>query len=106
VHLHGRALLGIESFSVAARSGFRPVTLDELRALWRQQPDPAVQRLALEVVRCREVIAQIDQLYQITHQAWRDTPRRKSGGLAPTAANLRPRTRAPCLSLGGETFSD
>ncbi|MGP4956013.1 hypothetical protein [Pseudomonas helleri] len=32
-----------------------------------------MQRLTLEVVRYRNVIAQIDQLYKITHQAWRDT---------------------------------
>lgn len=52
---------------------FRPVTLAELRAIWSQHPSPEVQRLALEVVRYRDVIAQIDQLYKITHQAWRDT---------------------------------
>lgn len=52
---------------------FRPVTLDELRAIWSQHANPDVQRLALEVVRYRDVIAQIDQLYKITHQAWRDT---------------------------------
>ncbi|MHA6236867.1 hypothetical protein [Pseudomonas fluorescens group sp. PF-69] len=52
---------------------FQPLTLDELRAVWRQHHSPDVQRLALEVVRSREVIAQIDHLYKITHQAWRDT---------------------------------
>ncbi|MNE58274.1 hypothetical protein D3C76_1627520 [compost metagenome] len=52
---------------------FRPVTLDELRVIWSQHANPDVQRLALEVVRYRNVIAQIDQLYKITHQAWRDT---------------------------------
>ena len=52
---------------------FRPVTLDELRTIWSQHANPDVQRLALEVVRYRDVIAQIDQLYKITHQAWRDT---------------------------------
>jgi hypothetical protein len=52
---------------------FRPATLDELRAIWSQHPDPGVQRLVLEVVRSREVIAEIDQLYKITHQAWRDS---------------------------------
>jgi hypothetical protein len=52
---------------------FRPVTLDELRTLWAQHPTSDVQRLTLEVVRYRDVIAQIDQLYKITHQAWRDT---------------------------------
>ncbi|MDR9465676.1 hypothetical protein RHA66_28520 [Pseudomonas aeruginosa] len=52
---------------------FRPVTLDELRSIWSQHPNPDVQRLTLEVVRYRAVIAEIDQLYKITHQAWRDT---------------------------------
>lgn len=52
---------------------FRPATLDELRALWRQHPDPALQRLVLEVVRSREVIAEIDHLYKTIHQAWRST---------------------------------
>ena len=52
---------------------FRPVTLDELRVIWSQHATPDVQRLALEVMRYRDVIAQIDQLYKITHQAWRET---------------------------------
>lgn len=52
---------------------FRPVTLDELRALWSRQPDPDTQRLVLEVVRYRQLIAEIDHLYKLTHQAWRDT---------------------------------
>jgi hypothetical protein len=52
---------------------FQPVTLDELRAIWVQHPSPDVQRLALEVVRYRNVIADVDQLYKVIHQAWRDT---------------------------------
>jgi hypothetical protein len=52
---------------------FRPVTLDELRAIWAQQPGSDVQRLALEVVRYRDIIAEIDKLYKMTHQAWRET---------------------------------
>lgn len=52
---------------------FRPHTLGELRALWAQHPDPEIQRLVLEVVRSREIIGEIDQLYKVTHQAWRDT---------------------------------
>jgi hypothetical protein len=52
---------------------FRPLSLNELRVLWSQQPDPVIQRLVLEVVRSREIIAEIDRLYKITHQAWRDT---------------------------------
>lgn len=52
---------------------FQPLTLDELRAIWVRHPNPDVQRLALEVVRYRDVIADIDQLYKVIHQAWRDT---------------------------------
>jgi hypothetical protein len=52
---------------------FRPATLDELRTLWRKHPDPAIQRLVLEVVRSREVIAEVDHLYKTIHQAWRGT---------------------------------
>jgi hypothetical protein len=52
---------------------FRPHTLEELRALWTQHPDPDIKRLVLEVVRSREIIGEIDLLYKVTHQAWRDT---------------------------------
>lgn len=52
---------------------FRPVTLDELRSIWSQYPDPDIRRLVLEVERYRRVIKEIDQLYKTTHQAWRDT---------------------------------
>lgn len=52
---------------------FQPVTLNELRSIWVQYRNPDVHRLALEVVRYRDVIAEVDQLYKIIHQAWRDT---------------------------------
>lgn len=52
---------------------FRPVTLDELRSIWSQYPDPDIRRLVLEVERYRRVIKEIDQLYKTTHQAWRRT---------------------------------
>jgi len=52
---------------------FIPVTQEELRTLWVKYPNPEVRRLALEVARYRKVLAEIDQLYKITHQAWRDT---------------------------------
>ena len=42
---------------------FRPITLLELRALWSRQPDSETQRLVREIVRYREVIAQIYQFY-------------------------------------------
>lgn len=51
---------------------FQPVKLEEIRAVWARYQDPNVHRLALEVVRYRNVIAEIDQLYKVTHQAWRD----------------------------------
>lgn len=49
---------------------FRPVTQAELRDIWREQPNS--RRLVLEIERYRRVIAEIDKLYQTTHQAWRD----------------------------------
>lgn len=52
---------------------FQPLKLAELRAVWARCPDPAVQRLTLEVVRSREVLAEIDHLYKIIHQEWRRT---------------------------------
>lgn len=52
---------------------FEPVMMAELRAIWSTYPDPAIQRLVLEVVRYRNAMAEIDQLYKVIHQAWRDT---------------------------------
>lgn len=52
---------------------FRPVTQKELREIWVQHSDSDIRRLVLEVERYRRVIAEIDQLYRSTHQAWRDT---------------------------------
>lgn len=52
---------------------FTPHTQAELRELWAIHTDPDVRRLVLEVVRYRNVLAEIDRLYRITHQAWRDT---------------------------------
>lgn len=49
---------------------FRPVTQAELRHIWCMHPES--RRLVLEVERYRRVIAEIDGLYKITHQAWRD----------------------------------
>lgn len=49
---------------------FRPVTQAELRFIWSNHPES--RRLVLEVERYRRVISEIDGLYQITHQAWRD----------------------------------
>jgi len=49
---------------------FRPVTQAELRQIWVEQPNS--RRLILEVERYRRVIQEIDGLYKITHQAWRD----------------------------------
>lgn len=51
---------------------FETVTKTELRTLWKQHADPDIHRLILEVVRYREVIKEIDELYKSTHQAWRD----------------------------------
>jgi len=51
---------------------FDTVTDTELRALWKQHNDAELRRLILEVVRYREVMKEIDGLYKITHQAWRE----------------------------------
>lgn len=50
---------------------FEPFTLAELRSLYAQHPNKTIQRLVLEVVRYRQVITEVDQLYKHTHQAWR-----------------------------------
>lgn len=49
---------------------FRPVTQNELRQIWVEHSDS--RRLVLEIERYRRVIAEIDQLYKTTHQAWRE----------------------------------
>lgn len=49
---------------------FRPITQSELRQIWVEHPES--RRLVLEIERYRRVIAQIDQLYKTTHQAWRE----------------------------------
>ncbi|MFJ3469458.1 hypothetical protein [Pseudomonas sp. NPDC090201] len=48
---------------------FQPLTQDELRRIWVERPE---SRLVLEIERYRRVIAEVDQLYKTTHQAWRD----------------------------------
>lgn len=52
---------------------FRPVSQAELRAIWSHHADSDIRRLVLEIVRYRDVIADIDKLYKTTHQAWRDS---------------------------------
>lgn len=49
---------------------FQPVTQNELRQIWVEHPES--RRLVLEIERYRRVIAEIDQLYKTTHQAWRE----------------------------------
>jgi hypothetical protein len=49
---------------------FRPVTKAELRYFWSNHSE--CRRLVLEVERYRRVIAEIDDLYKTTHQAWRE----------------------------------
>jgi len=51
---------------------FRPVSQDELRAVYARYRDPDIRRIVLEVERYRRVIAEMDTLYKSTHQAWRD----------------------------------
>jgi len=51
---------------------FEPVTLVEMRRLWTTHTDPDIRRLLLEVQRYRQIVADIDRLYLIIHQAWRE----------------------------------
>jgi hypothetical protein len=52
---------------------FRPVTQAELRRIWLAHPSGEVRHLVLEVERYRRLIKEIDQLYQTTEKAWRDS---------------------------------
>lgn len=51
---------------------FRPVTQEELRRFWVENPTGPVRRLTLEVERYRRLIAEVDQMSRTIHQAWRD----------------------------------
>lgn len=51
---------------------FRPITRSELRRMWAKPRAEDVRRLTLEVERYRRVMREIDQLYQTTHNAWRE----------------------------------
>jgi len=51
---------------------FRPVSQDEMRRLWIENPTPDVRRLVLEVERYRRLIAEVDGLFGTIHQAWRE----------------------------------
>lgn len=50
---------------------FRPVELEELRQIWTAYPNDDVRRLALEVIRYRRVIAEVDGLYRSIQEAWK-----------------------------------
>ena len=50
---------------------FRPITRSELRRMWAEPRAEDVRRLTLEVERYRRVMREIEQLYQTTHNAWR-----------------------------------
>lgn len=51
---------------------FEPVTMAELRRLYSRATDPEVKRLILEVVRYRQVMADIDRYCTTIQHAWRD----------------------------------
>ena len=51
---------------------FKPVTQDELRRIWTEQPCPEARRLVLEVERYRRAMAELDQLFQTIHTAWKE----------------------------------
>jgi len=51
---------------------FEPITREELRQFWVKYRVRDVRRLVLEVERHRRVMSEVDSLYAIIHQAWRD----------------------------------
>jgi hypothetical protein len=51
---------------------FRPVTTDELRRIWAENPCPEVRRMALEIQRYRRLLAEVDELHKTIQRAWND----------------------------------
>ncbi|MBD9415880.1 hypothetical protein IB234_15060 [Pseudomonas sp. PDM16] len=52
---------------------FKPITSEELRRLWAEQPCPEARTLVLEIMRYRRLFADIDGHYKNIHQSWRDS---------------------------------
>lgn len=50
---------------------FRPVTQEELKRAWFDNNDPDIRRMALEIARYREVIGEVDVLFQSVHEVWK-----------------------------------
>lgn len=51
---------------------FKPVTREDMRAIWARYPDPEVRRLTLEIERYKRVMSEVDRLYRVIHQSWRE----------------------------------
>jgi hypothetical protein len=50
---------------------FQPLWRRELRELWRKYPQDDVRRLILEIMRSREVLADIDSMRASIDRAWK-----------------------------------
>lgn len=75
---------------------FEPVTDADLRRCWSACSPEDAQRLSLEVVRYRHLLAEIDHLYEGLHQSWRDTVGGELGALVELRRlMLRERRRVP-----------
>lgn len=51
---------------------FEPVTREELRQFWTTYRSRDLRRLMLEVEHSRRVLSEVDNLYTVIHQAWRE----------------------------------
>lgn len=52
---------------------FRPLTRDELRRIWEENPCKEARRMVLEIERYRRLFADMDERYKVIHQSWRET---------------------------------
>lgn len=51
---------------------FEPVTQEELRRIWVENPDPDVRRLALEVARYRKLFEDSALCFEVFQRSWRE----------------------------------
>ncbi len=51
---------------------FRPLTTDELRHIWTENPCSEARRMVLEIQRYRRLIEEVDGLHQSIQRAWHD----------------------------------
>lgn len=51
---------------------FKPILKDEMRSLWVKHRDPNIRRLLLEVEHSRRVMADVHDLFETIHAAYRE----------------------------------